>query len=250
MSPQKVSILHIHKVAGIAGSENHLITLLPRLRDCGYEPAMLVLADSKDCPGPFIERMRDAGVPATVMPMLADLDPLLLPRLVRFIRQGTYQIVHTHLFHADLYGTLAARIAGIEVVISTRHNDDAFRRLYPLRLLTRWTNRYCNHVICISQSLQRFSETIEKTPPNRLTVIHYGHNSKVVPANRKWRQQFGWGDDAPVLGIVARLTTQKGHSTLLRAMSKVVPKWSCRDAPISWEFSTIFVSLDIVLTQP
>jgi len=33
-------ILHVQKVGGVAGSENHLLTLLPRLRPCGYEPEM------------------------------------------------------------------------------------------------------------------------------------------------------------------------------------------------------------------
>jgi len=39
----KLHILHIQKVTGIAGSENHLLTLLPGLQEYGYEPTMLVL---------------------------------------------------------------------------------------------------------------------------------------------------------------------------------------------------------------
>src|SRR5262245_34870872 len=123
-----LKVLHIQKVAGIAGSENHLLTLLPRLREYGYAPTMLVLADRNDRPGPFVECMRATGVPIKVRPIMGDLDLLLLPRLVRFMRQGGYDLVHTHLLHADLYGRLAARMAGVSLV-STYHCDD------PLHLI-------------------------------------------------------------------------------------------------------------------
>ncbi len=183
---------------------------------------MLVLADRNDRPGPFLKRMRAVGIPTIVMPIMADLDPLLLPRLVRFIRQGGYEIVHTHLFHADLYGGLAARLAGIRLVISTRHNDDAFRRRYLFRGLIAWSARYCDQIICISESVRRFCETTEGIPRKKMTVVHYGLAPKATTGNRRWRREFGWGDDVPVIGIVARLTAQKGHTTLLRAMPEVV----------------------------
>jgi glycosyltransferase involved in cell wall biosynthesis len=220
-----VRILHIQKVAGIAGSENHLLALLPCLQEHGFEPTMLVLADRNDRPGPFLKRMRAVGIPTMVMPIMADLDPLLLPRLVRFIRQGGYEIVHTHLFHADLYGGLAARLAGIRLVISTRHNDDAFRRRYLFRGLIAWSARYCDQIICISESVRRFCETTEGIPREKMTVVHYGLAPVATTGNRGWRREFGWGDEVPVLGIVARLTAQKGHTTLLRAMPEVVQQF-------------------------
>jgi glycosyltransferase involved in cell wall biosynthesis len=222
MRNHTVRILHIQKVAGIAGSENHLVALLTCLQEDGFEPTMLVLADRHDRPGPFLERMRAAGISTIVMPIMGDLDPLLLPRLVRFIRQGEYEIVHTHLFHADLYGGVAARLAGMQLVISTRHNDDAFRRRYLWRRLIAWSARYCDQIICISESVRRFCETTEGIPREKITVVHYGLAADAPAGNRQWRHEFGWGDDVPVVGIVARLTAQKGHTTLLRAMSEVV----------------------------
>jgi len=220
-----LQILHIQKVAGIAGSENHLLTVLPQLRQYGYEPTMLVLADSEDRPESFIEKMQGAGIPTKVMSMWGDLDPLLLPRLVRFIRQDNYNIVHTHLLHADLYGTLAARMVGVKFVISTRHNDDTFRQLYPLRKCLAWVTRYTDRVICISDRVRDFSEKVEETPRDKITVIHYGVNPSLIVGDASWRQQLGWGDDVPVLGIVARLTEQKGHTTVLKAMPKVLQQF-------------------------
>ncbi|HSF30543.1 MAG TPA: glycosyltransferase family 4 protein [Candidatus Tectomicrobia bacterium] len=225
MRNHTVRILHIQKVAGIAGSENHLLSLLPCLQEYGFEPTMLVLADRNDRPGPFLERMRAAGITTILMPIMGDVDPLLLPRLGRFIRQGDYDIVHTHLFHADLYGGLAARLTGVRLVISTRHNDDAFRRRYLLRGLIAWSARYCDQIICISENVRRFCETTEGIPREKMTVVHYGLAPVAISGNRGWRCDFGWGDDVPVVGIVARLIAQKGHTTLLRAMPEVVQQF-------------------------
>lgn len=217
-----IDILHIQKVAGIAGSENHLLTLLPQLPQYGYQPTMLVLADSEDRPASFIEQMQGAGIPTKVMSMWGDLDPLLLPRLVRFIRQDNYNIVHTHLLHADLYGTLAASMASVKFVISTRHNDNSFRKLYPMGKLMAWITGYIDRVICISEHVRDFSEKVEETPKDKMKVIYYGINPSLVIGDASWRQQLGWGNDVPVLGIVARLTEQKGHRTLLKAMPEVL----------------------------
>src|SRR5688572_22248871 len=83
-----VRVLHIQKVAGIAGSENHLLTLLPHLRSYDVEPMMVVLADRHDRPDAFVQRMQTSGVATSVIPILGDVDPTLVPRLVRFIWQS------------------------------------------------------------------------------------------------------------------------------------------------------------------
>lgn len=216
------SILHIQKVANIAGSENHLLTLLPRLKESGYEPTMLVLTDRHDHPSSFLNEMQSLGIQTEVMPILGDLNPRLFNRLVNFIQQRNYAIVHTHLLHADLYGGIAARLARVKRVISTRHNDDDFRRKFPWRLPIAWNLKLMDRVICISENVKQFSHKIEEVSGNKITVIPYGINPYSVKLDRSWREKLGWKDDVPVVGIVARLTEQKGHTTLLKAMSEVV----------------------------
>jgi glycosyltransferase involved in cell wall biosynthesis len=54
--------------------------------------------------------------------MRGNRDLGVLPRLIRLIRQGRYDAVHTHLYRAGLYGRLAARLAGVRVVLATEHS--------------------------------------------------------------------------------------------------------------------------------
>jgi glycosyltransferase involved in cell wall biosynthesis len=211
-------ILHIQKVAGIAGSENHLLTLLPQLKDYGYETAMLVLADRHDRPSCFIERMQAAGVPTRVLRMAGDFDPLVVPRLVRLIRRGGYDLVHTHLLHADIYGRLAARIAGSKIV-STYHCDDPFHLIRGVKLADRITASMCSQIICISEAVFRFVKENLKISSTPLNVIHYGFKlPDPTEISTDLRFNLGITKDCLIIGVVARLTGQKGHIYLFQAL--------------------------------
>ena len=211
-------LLHIQKVAGLAGSENHLLTLLPRLQEHGYQPTMLVLADRNDRPAAFVESMQAAGVQTQVMRMLGDLDGLLLPRLVRLIWHGRYQLVHTHLLHADFYGRLAARIVGTRV-ISTYHCDDPFHLIRGVKQLDQLSASLCCRIICISKAVQEFVRQQIRVPSSRLNVVYYGLKARPYRSSSvDLRTELGINPADPIVGVVARLTEQKGHCYLLQAM--------------------------------
>src|SRR4029079_13945590 len=101
--------------------------------------------DASDFYGPL-------SVPAVRIPSAHDLDPLLLARLVRELRAD---VVHTHLVHADVYGGVAAKLRGSRLV-STKHNDDPFRR-GAFRHVERGLARLADGVVAITESLRRFT---------------------------------------------------------------------------------------------
>jgi glycosyltransferase involved in cell wall biosynthesis len=222
MVSQNLKLLHIQKAEIVAGCENHLLTLLPDLRDRGYDVTMLALTPPHRQDNPFVQQMRSQGIPTLVLPIRGKVDWQILPRLFRLIRQGNYSLVHTHLIHADFYGAIAARLAGVPVVCSTRHNDDAFRRHPLLRWLLRWNAHCFDALICISKHVQQFTATVESAPRDRLWMIPYGISVLEKQSDANWRAQMGWDEQTPVLGNVARLTAQKGQHTLLQAMPQVL----------------------------
>ena len=56
-------ILHIAKVAGISGSENHLLLLLPALRERGHDVRLVMLHEDEPGAAEFASRLRAADVP-------------------------------------------------------------------------------------------------------------------------------------------------------------------------------------------
>ena len=219
---RKARICHIFKITGVSGSENHLLTLashLDRLTFC-------LLVEREPDLSAYIATLEAIGVEVVRFPIRADLDPLLLWRLVRFLRVQRPDVVHTHLIHGDLYGTLAARLAGVPHVVSTKHNDDAFRQRGFYAWLDRTLARYQNHIITISHHLRRFYVEVERLPADKISTIHYGLDPGAflqgVGEGADVRVELGMPADVPLVGVVSRLTEQKGHAYLLDAFAEVI----------------------------
>jgi glycosyltransferase involved in cell wall biosynthesis len=209
-------VAHVHPIAGIGGSERHLLTLLPALAAEGVEPRFVGL----DAPGPgpdaFYSELDAAGVPYARLAGGRDLDPLLPTRLARAVRGLGADLVHTHLVHGDVYGTLAATLLRLPVV-STKHNDDPFRT-GPYRHLERALVARARAVIAITEALGRFLVARAGLPARKIEVIRYGLDA-IPPA---------WAPNPPValegrrvLLACARLVPQKGLDTLVRALPAV-----------------------------
>lgn len=212
-----IDILHIQKVAGIAGSENHLLTLLPQLPQYGYQPTMLVLADSEDRPASFIEQMRDRGVQTDLISMGGDVDPLLVVQLLRYLNRKPFDLIHTHLFHADLYGTLAGQLAGFRQIISTKHGFNPWRTRTLYAFLDRLAAKYQQQLIVISQAIGEWLVEVERLPANKMQVVHYAIDmDKFRPSTTQELLNI----PKPIIGTVTRLLHQKGVHVLLAAFAK------------------------------
>jgi glycosyltransferase involved in cell wall biosynthesis len=209
-----MKVVHVHRIGGIGGSERHLLTLLPALAELGVEPVLVGLDDPAGEPEPFYEALR---VPAVRLSNPRDLDPLLLGRLVRELRSLKPDIVHTHLVHADVYGGVAARLAGARLV-STKHNDDPFR-VGPFRYVERGLGRLSDRVVTITDSLRRFNVERVGLPAAKVTTIPYGLDE--VPASWGANPPDVVPADAQVLLAVARLVPQKGLDVAVQAFARV-----------------------------
>jgi len=204
-------VAHVHRMRGIGGSERHLLALLPALADRGLEPVFVGLDDPAWDPSDFYAALT---VPAIRLRSPRDLDPVLFARLVRSLNAD---VVHTHLVHADLYGGLAARLRGANLV-TTKHNDDPFRA-GPFRYVERSLTKLADRVIAITDALCSFMIERVGVPPAKVQTIHYGLDA--LPA--------AWGENPPddvpadsrLLLAVSRLTQQKGVDVAIRALTEL-----------------------------
>ncbi len=205
-----MKVVHVHRLRGVGGSERHLLTLLPALRERGIDASFVGLDD--DDPGPFYAQLDELGVPYRRLQAPRDLDPRLAFRLRREIRRARPDIVHTHLVHADVYGAITA---GRATVVSTKHNDDPFR-LGPFRHVERLGARRAARIIAITAALARFNIERVGLPAEKVSVVHYGLDD--LPA--AWGPTGGPGlaPDARVLLAISRLERQKGIDTAIEAL--------------------------------
>lgn len=236
-------VVHVHRIAGIGGSERHLLTLLPALAARGLDVHMLGL----DVPGAAAERFYAELPPEVARTRLrsrGDVDPLAAIAAVRAGRRLRPSVVHTHLAHGDLYGALAAASCGAALV-SSKHNDDPFRR-GPFRHADRLLAARADRIIAISAALHRFSVREGGLPEDRLRVVPYGLDAPpeapppaVVPG------------DGPVLLAIGRLVRQKGHDVAVRALPAIRSAHAgavlvvLGDGPLRAELTGLAAALDV-----
>jgi glycosyltransferase involved in cell wall biosynthesis len=224
----KMKILHIMKMKGVSGSENHLLTLLPQLDKTRFVVHLCILAESRHLPllQEYQKKLEQGGVTVSILVTRRYFNFWLLWTLVRYIRKEGFQIVHTHLIHADFYGTLAAKLAGVPIIISSRHNDDRFRRYKLLVWLNRFLAHWHTKIVVISDWIGQFLQKIEGIPPEKIVRIHYGLEPDEIlgEVDKQYvRHQFQIPDQSPLIGTIGRLTAQKGQVYLLQAVNQVKP---------------------------
>lgn len=222
-------VIHLSKMTGAAGSEGHLLALLPGLRARGVDARLWMLVEPGNPVQDYVDRAEALGVPVERVIIRRHFDPGLWRRLAVRLRDARPDLVHTHLIHADLYGIPAARWAGVRGVVSSRHNDDRFRRWLPVRALSRWLWRQADAGIAISEAIRRFAIAYEGVSPQKIHTIHYGLDPASVhappDARTRLRQELGLPADAPLVGSVCRLIEQKGLDNALDGFAQVAAEF-------------------------
>lgn len=218
-------VAHVIKVTGIAGAERHLLTLLPALQERGVEVHLVPLTEPDNPVADFVSELQEREITVHPMVIRHDADIRMAWRLRDLFRQSAPDIVHTHLLHADLYGIPGAKLAGVPVIITGRHNDNAFRRRFPVRQINQGLWRLVDAGIAISDSIARFAREIEGAPAHKVHRIYYGldfdpHAVDRNESRRALRDDLRLAPETPLVGIVCRLVEQKGVIYGLRAFSK------------------------------
>jgi glycosyltransferase involved in cell wall biosynthesis len=160
-----------------------------------------------------------------------DLAPGLVLRLRDLLRQLKPDVVHTHLQHADLYGIPAARMAGVKVVLTSRHNENTFRHKPHIKLVNQRLWRSVNAGIAISESVARFAVEVEQAPPYKIHVVYYGLPQQPQQAAERpliaaaKRQELGFAEDDLLIGMACRLVEQKGVIYALEAFQQIMARF-------------------------
>lgn len=217
----------LHVITGLraGGAEIQLLELARRTR---HEVEVAALYDV----GVVGEQLRDLGVTVHDLGMASSIDARAVPRLVGILRRGRFDAVHCHLFRATLYGTLAARLARVPVLVVTEHSLGETRLegrelTRGVRLLLRTALRRADAVIAVSPvvrtRLERLGVAGERirTVPNGIDLDGLAFDPHTRAATR---EALGLAPDTRVVGSIGRLAASKGFDRVLRALALLGPE--------------------------
>ncbi len=216
--------VHLIKATGLAGAEAHLLVLLRGLRARGVDAHLLMLFQPDGAHEDVARAARDLAIPIRAVRLRGDLDPTIACRLASHLRRLRPQLLHTHLLHADVHGLIAARLAGVRPIVTTRHNQNPFRARFAFRQMHRLYWRHVDAIVAVSEDLARFAVRVEGAPVGKIRTIHHGlepPDPGTEPTRAQARAALGVADNELLVGMVGRLTTQKGFAHGLRAMADV-----------------------------
>jgi glycosyltransferase involved in cell wall biosynthesis len=210
-------ILHVITSLDVGGAQKHLLSLASGLKRRGHT------ADVAFFKNPTLEgEFRRAGIEVFDLGAKGAFSPTLLPRLVRLLRGGRYDILHTHLLKADAYGVVAGIVAGTRLRIASKHNDERVLRKPVVAVAHGALSRLNHRVVVLSDYVGRYMAEMGRVDRDRITRVYYGlpPTSAATPEDgRRVRAELGVAPDVPLVATVGRLTEQKGLICLLRAMA-------------------------------
>ena len=224
---QPIHILQIIDGLELGGAEGLLYDLTTRLAPNGFRVSVCYFE-----PGQLVDEFVKLGFPVKRIPWSSRVDLAAILRIKKLIQQDPPQIVHTHLFKSDFNGRLAARLAGVPVVLSTLHNCDSWARnpifgpMYGVNALL------ADRLIAVADEVREFALQNFHIPGSRIVTIrnaiqidHFENNASL---GSSVRSELGIPSDAILFGIIARLDPQKDHENFLR--SAAIVKNTCPNA--------------------
>jgi len=218
---EQMKVLHVIPSLGYGGAEKLLVDLLPTLLKHGVDSSVVTLSNRI----PLAPGLVEAGIPVTSLGVTGTI--YQIPRLLRAVAKLRVEmarampdIIHSHLFMADLCTRLARGVKG-PVLITTLHNVDPWwfeRRRLRSRLKT-WLDGFLAYFfdvyfLAVSQDVKYSAQKALGLRDGKVRVVYNGIKIEAFQPRAEIHSHRG-----PVIIQVGRFYKQKGHAVAVRAFS-------------------------------
>jgi glycosyltransferase involved in cell wall biosynthesis len=220
-----MKVLHVITGLSSGGAETQLGLLLEHVR---HAPEVLALYNV----GRVGQQIAERGIRVYDLGMRSNRQVSRVFSLAGHMRRGRYDLVHVHLYRACIYGRIAARMAGVPVVLTTEHSIgdtqiEGRKKTGAVRALYLATDRFSAATVAVSPRVrERLADW--GVPEQKIRVVPNGVDFERfafdASARKTVRSTLGISPEDFVVGSVGRLHPYKRYDALIRAAEPLLKR--------------------------
>jgi glycosyltransferase involved in cell wall biosynthesis len=220
----------VERLTAVGGGERLAIEIATRLDPERFES---VLTTSRARGGVDLDpsepvaasKVEASGIRLIELGRRSTLDLRAWSPLVRLLRFERFDVLHSHKFGSNVWGTLIGRLAGVPVIIAHEHSwsfdGQPLRRVLDRELIGRGSDV----IVAVSAQDRRRIIEIEGVRPDKVLFVPNG-----IPRRGRRgtdvRAELGIPPDAPVIGTIGLLRPEKALDLLIRAAAPLLSEMS------------------------
>lgn len=217
-----MNILQLLESSGIGGAEQVVVDLCGHLRTDGHQVSVVTLKS-----GWMTKKLSEIKVESMIIENRRSVDPRFFRELVRIIRERRVDLIHSHEFLMNMYGTAASMVTR-RPIVATVHGKGYYIDKWRRRAVYRLVARRAFRTVAVSEDLKRHLVERIRLAPSDIAVICNGVDLERFRTgdeeqSRRLRHEFGLS--GIVVGAIGNLYPVKGHIHMIRAARLILDQF-------------------------
>ncbi len=148
--------------------------------------------------------------------------------IYKYLKKNKIDVVHCHLFEANIVGLIAAKLVGIKKKVYTRHHSTLHHKYFPRAVwYDRFLNRLATDIVAISKNVKNTLIVRENVEPQKVHLIHHGFDlnkfeEKDTIKINELKEKYKINQYYPVIGVISRYEEWKGIQYIIQAFKKLL----------------------------
>ena len=232
------------------GAEAVILNMSRSLREGGHQSVLGVFANSDNPNAQLHERALEEGIESHLIPCSGQVDLRVMERIRELVKRTRADVVHSHGYKADIYVYSALRRTDTPYISTchTWYDNSLLVTLYAMA--DRFVLRRFAGVVAVSNEVKQ-QLLKSRVGESKIYLINNGIDLRPFDTAAPMLRNDGPGTTRPIVGLVGRLSIEKGVDLFLQAAAVVlsaIPEaifWVIGDGPDRAQLELMIDTLDI-----
>jgi len=207
----------------VSGPCRGLFQLVEQAKDAGVRFVLGMFLVRTAVPSPAIEEGKRRGFEVALLSQKRRYDPWLIRQAWKVVREHSVTIVQSHGYKPAFLAWCLSHLTGVPwVAFSHGYTSENFRIALYNRL-DRWLMRRADRVVVVSEAMARFFQDA-RVSGERIRVIRNAidpNDYQLGKEGGEFRRDWGAGPGHLLVGVIGRLSPEKGHALFVRSFREV-----------------------------